>query len=121
MGTLVTVLKDTLVRIAKLPTTVLVSFVATMGRALVELVTIPAIAVKLLWAKTVKQLIIVMIGTVLIMEHVITKTKHTVVPVTRDILGQIVSTLIVLITCVRMVQPVSMETLTIRVNVLMVF
>lgn len=50
MGTLVAALKDTLVRIAKLPIIVLVSFVAIMGRALVELMTIHAFAVKLLWA-----------------------------------------------------------------------
>lgn len=120
-GTIVAVLKDTLVRIAKLPITALVRFVAIMGRALVELMTIHAIAVKLLWAKTVKQLIIFMIGTVLTMEHVTTTTIHSVVHVIQDILGQIVNTLTVLIICVRMVQPVLMETLTIRVNVLMVF
>lgn len=50
MGTLVAALKDTLVRIAKLPIIVLVSFVAIMGRALVELMTIHAFALKLLWA-----------------------------------------------------------------------
>lgn len=121
MGTLVAVLKDTLVRTAKLSITVLVSFVAIMGRVLVELMTIHAIAMMRFWARTVKQLIIVMIGTVLIMEHVTTPIIHTAVPVIRDILGQIVNTRIVRIMDVRMAQHVSMEILIIRVNALIVF
>lgn len=67
-----------------------------------------------------KELIIVMIETVLITEHVTTTTIHSVVHVIRDILGQIVNTLIVQIMGVRMVQPVSMAILNIRVNVLAV-
>lgn len=82
--------------------------------------TIHAVAMKLLWAKTVKRLIIVMIGTVPAMEHVKTTIIHTAVPVIRDTLGQIVNTLIVTIMGVRMALLVSVETLTIHVNVLMV-
>lgn len=121
MGTLVAVLQDILVRIAKLPITVLVSFVAIMGRVLVELMTIHAIAMKLFGARTVKQVIIVMIGTVLIMEHVTTPIIHTAVHVIRDILGHTVNKRIVRIMDVRMVQHVSMEILIIRVNALTVF
>lgn len=69
---------------------------------------------------TVKRLIIVMIETVLIPEHVITRTIHTVVRVLRDILGQIVNKLIFIIMGVRMVRPVSMAIPTIPVNVLAV-
>lgn len=82
--------------------------------------TIHAVAVKCFWAKTVKRLIIVMIGTVLIMEHVTKTIIHTAVPVIRDTLGKIVNTIIVTIMDVRMAQLVSMETLTIHANVLMV-
>lgn len=120
MATLATVHKDTLARIANLPTTVLVNSVAITGRSLVELMTIHATAKQILLAMTVKQLIIVMIETVLITEHVITTTIHIVVHVIQDILGQIVNKLIVIIMGVRMVRPVSMAILTIRVNVLAV-
>lgn len=85
-----------------------------------EFMTIHAVAMTLFWAMTVKLLIIVMIGTALITEHVITTTIHTVVHVIQDILGQIVNKLIVLIMGVKMVRPVSMAILTIRVNVLAV-
>lgn len=77
MATLATVLRDTLARIANLPTTVSVNFVAITGRALVELMTIHASAKQILWAKTVKWLIPVMIETVLITAHVTTTTIHT--------------------------------------------
>lgn len=85
-----------------------------------EFMTIHAAAMKLFWAKTVKLLIIVMIGTALITEHVTTVTVHTVVHVIRDIQGRIVNKLIVIIMGVKMVRPVSMVMLIIRVNVLAV-
>lgn len=85
-----------------------------------EFMTIHAVAMTLFWAMTVKLLIIVMIGTALITEHVITTTIHTVVHVIQDILGKIVNKLIDLIMGVKMVRPVSMAILTIRVNVLAV-
>lgn len=59
--------------------------------------------------------------TVQIMANVITASIHTIVHVIQDLLGQIVNTLFVPIMGVSMVQRVSMETLAIHVNVLMVF
>lgn len=59
-------------------------------------------------ARTVKQLTIAIIESVLIMENATTTTKHTIVHVIQDLLGQIVNTFIVTIMVVRMVQRVSM-------------
>lgn len=54
------------------------------------------------------------------MAHVLTTKIHTVVHVFQDILEQIVNTLIVTIMDVKMALRVLMETLAIRVTVLMV-
>lgn len=81
MGTPITAFLDIEARIAKLLIIVMVSFVAIIGRALMELMTIHAVATHLLRARTVKQLTIAIIGTVLIMENVTTMTKHTIVRV----------------------------------------
>ena len=67
--------------------------------------------------QAVKQLIIAITRTVLVTEHVITNTTRTHVHVIRDIQELSASILTVTIMDVKIMQRVSMDTLTIRVHV----